>query len=554
MKTLPEWETNPENFQTDDEGNFKLKKDGTPKRKAGRKPGPLKVPYNYSKATKAKHKAQRSASLHKRKAQLAQNKANKHKALAKQRQETVNKLTGVDPNAVAIEEDLTPTAKQAVVFQANPGPQHEFLSSPAQDVLYGGAAGGGKSFALLVDPLRYVQYKEHHAIILRRSTGELDELIEQSRDLYPKAVKGAKFLQKTNTWRFPSGARIRFGYLDRDADVYQYQGRPFTFIGVDEVTQWPTEFPLNYLSSRLRSVNPNIICYIRCTANPGGVGAHWVKKRYIDPAPANEIFTGTDGMTRQFIPALLKDNPYLAADGKYEAMLKTLPPVLRQQLLEGNWDVNEGAAFVEFSTKKHVITPMEIPVHWQRFKGIDYGYGSESAVVWGAIDPSDGTLVIYRELYRKNLTAEDLARVIIEMERPDPLSVQGVLDPSAWQKRGYSGPTIAEALLRAGHKLRRADNNRISGKIQVHEYLKPTHTGRPRLQIFNTCPNLIRELQSIPVDKKNSEDVDTNAPDHAYDALRYLIMSRPRAQDPREALRSMTRERAYQPSDPIFGY
>ena len=118
------------------------------------------------------------------------------------------------------------------------------------------------------------------------------------------------------------------------------------------------------------------------------------------------------------------------------------------------------------------------------------------------------------------------------MELEDPFSVQGVLDTAAWARTGTTGPTVGESLQRAGHKLRRADKNRIQGKIQMHEYLKVQQSGRPRLQIFNTCPNLIRELQSIPLDKSNPEDVDTHAPDHAYDALRYLIMARPRINDP----------------------
>ena len=293
---------------------------------------------------------------------------------------------------------------------------------------------------------------------------------------------------------------------------------------------------------------------MRCTANPGGVGASWVKKRYIDPVPPNESFLGEDGLTRKFIPARLQDNPYLATDGRYETMLKALPPTQRKQLLEGNWDVSEGAAFVEFSPVLHVIPPFEIPINWERVKGIDYGYASESACVWGAIDPEDGTLVIYRELYRKGLLGTELAEMLTSMEVEDPFSVQGVLDTACWNRTGTTGPTVGETLLRAGHKLRRADKNRVQGKIQVHEYLKVTQSGRPRLQIFNTCPHLIRELQSIPLDKNNPEDVNTNAPDHAYDALRYLIMSRPKINDPLNRIRQIQREQVFRPVDSVFGY
>jgi hypothetical protein len=140
------------------------------------------------------------------------------------------------------------------------------------------------------------------------------------------------------------------------------------------------------------------------------------------------------------------------------------------------------------------------------------------------------------------------------MELLDPFSVSGVLDTSAWNRTGTTGPTVGETLVRYGHKLRRADKNRIQGKIQIHEYLKIQPSGRPRLQIFNTCPSLIKELQSIPLDKSNPEDVDTKAQDHAYDALRYLIMSRPRVNDPLNQLRQLRLQQAYTPSDNVFGY
>jgi phage terminase large subunit len=406
----------------------------------------------------------------------------------------------------------------------------------------------------LVDPLRFAHRAAHRALILRRSMPELRELIDKSRELYPKAFPGCKYKEVEKLWNFPSGAKIEFGFLERDADVYRYQGQAYSWIGFDEITHQATEFSWNYLASRLRTTDPEIIPYMRCTANPGGVGAHWVKKRYIDPSPPYESFKGADGLTRKFIPARLDDNPYLANDGRYEQMLKALPPTQRRQLLEGDWEVAEGAAFTEFDRNLHVIEPFEIPMHWERIKGIDYGYASESACVWGAVDKDDGTLIIYRELYRKGLLGTDLAHIISEMELNDPMSVPGVLDTACWNRTGQTGPTVGETLVKAGHKLRRADKNRVAGKIQIHEYLKTQQSGRPKIQIFNTCPNLIRELQSIPLDKSNPEDVDTHAPDHAYDALRYLIMARPRVNDTYSQIRQFHRETVFQPADGTFGY
>jgi hypothetical protein len=556
-----DWDINPDSYVKDEEGNFILKVDGTPRKKAGRAKGSKGRGYTYHSQTKAKMDAKKSVREKNKKLKAAQAKVDNYKKSITKTKKTLNKLEGKDASNVIedVELKLVPPslateAQEEVIFKANEGPQENFLAAGETDVLYGGAAGGGKSYAMLVDPLRYAHRSAHRGLILRRSMPELRELIDKSRELYPKAFQGCKYREVEKLWTFPSGAKIEFGFLERDADVYRYQGQAYSWIGFDEITHLPTEFAWNYLASRLRTTDPDIVPYMRCTANPGGVGATWVKKRYIDPIPPNESFEGADGLTRKFIPARLQDNPFLASDGRYERMLKALPPTQRQQLLEGNWDVSEGAAFTEFTPVLHVVTPFEIPINWERVKGIDYGYASESACVWGTIDPEDGTLIIYRELYKKGLLGTELAEMLTNMEVEDPFSVAGVLDTACWSRTGTTGPTVGETLLRAGHKLRRADKNRVQGKIQIHEYLKVTQSGRPRLQIFNTCPNLIRELQSIPLDKSNPEDVNTHAPDHAYDALRYLIMSRPRINDPLSQMRQIQREQVFRPVDSTFGY
>ena len=559
---MNDWDINPSKYLTDSEGNFKLKADGTPRKKGGRPKGSKSRGYNYHSQTKAKLAARKQVRIKEKQIEQTRNKLNALRNSANTSKEVLAKLDDKESSTKGkIVEDIKSLPKklkeeveQNVVFEPNEGPQTEFLAAGETDVLYGGAAGGGKSYAMLVDPLRYCHRAAHRALILRRSMPELRELIDKSRELYPKAFPGSKFREVEKLWNFPSGAKVEFGFLERDADVYRYQGQAYSWIGFDEITHLPTEFGWNYLASRLRTTDPDIVPYLRCTANPGGIGAHWVKKRYIDPSVPNDSFEGSDGLTRKFIPARLQDNPFLSQDGRYEQMLKALPDVQRRQLLEGNWDISEGAAFTEFDAEVHIIPPFEIPIGWERVKGIDYGYASESACIWAAIDPSDGTLIIYRELYQKNLTGVDLAQLITQMELQDPFSVAGVLDTAAWNKTGTTGPTVGETLVRAGHKLRRADKNRIQGKIQIHEYLKVQQSGRPRIQIFNTCPNLIRELQSIPLDRSNPEDVDTHAQDHAYDALRYLIMSRPKVNDPLAQLRHMRMEQAYTPADSEFGY
>jgi hypothetical protein len=559
---MKDWEVNPDDYRKDDEGNFLLKLDGTPKKKIGRPVG-SKSQYNFHSKTKASNEAKQTIRSKEKLIRKTKNKLLSHQTVLSNSKEVLSKLSDRKSSKGSIitadkleklPKVVKKEAEENVIFKANEGPQEDFLAASETDVLYGGAAGGGKSYAMLVDPLRYSHKSAHRALIIRRSMPELRELIDKSRELYPKAFPGCKYREVEKLWNFPSGAKIEFGFLERDADVYRYQGQAYSWIGFDEITHLPTEFSWNYLASRLRTTDPEIVPYMRCTANPGGVGAHWVKNRYILPADPDTSFIGKDGLSRKFIPARLEDNPFLATDGRYEKMLKALPPTQRKQLLEGNWDVNEGAAFTEFNIEEHVIAPFQIPIHWERVKGVDYGYASESACVWAALDPSDGTLIVYRELYQKGLTGEDLGRKITTMELEDPFSVQGVLDTAAWSQTGTTGPTVGETLVRQGHKLRRADKNRIQGKIQIHEYLRLQQSGRPRLQIFNTCPSLIRELQSIPLDKTNPEDVDTHAPDHAYDALRYLIMSRPRVNDVFGRMRDIKRERFYEPSDTTFGY
>lgn len=237
-----------------------------------------------------------------------------------------------------------------VVFKPNSGPQTNFLASPERDVFYGGAAGGGKSYALLADLLRYCDNPNHRALIIRRTLDELTELVDKSKQLYPKAFPGAVFRESKAMWQFPSGATAWFSYLDKDKDVTRYQGQAFTWIGIDEITHYPTPYVWEYLRSRLRTTDNQIDAYMRCTGNPGGVGGWWVKKMYIDPAPANTPFAATDVESgepllwpdsapdgkagqplflRKFIPARLTDNPYLAQSGEYEAMLRSLPEVER---------------------------------------------------------------------------------------------------------------------------------------------------------------------------------------------------------------------------------
>ena len=464
--------------------------------------------------------------------------------------------------------------EQDVLFRPNEGPQTDFLASSEREVLYGGAAGGGKSFAMLADPLRGLNNPNFSGLLVRHTTEELRELIQKSQELYPKAIPGIKWSERKSQWVSPKGGRLWMSYLDRDLDVMRYQGQAFNWIGFDELTQWSTPFAWDYMRSRLRSTDPSLGLYMRATTNPGGAGHQWVKKTFVDPSPANTPFWATElesgnvitfpkGHSREgqplfrrrFIPANLFDNPYLAESGDYEAMLLSLPEHQRRQLLDGDWDVAEGAAFPEFNRQIHVVEPYKIPASWTKFRACDYGYGSYSAVVWIAITPAE-QLVIYRELQVSKVLAVDLADMILQLEADDGRIQYGVLDSSLWHKRGDTGPSLAEQMIVRGCRWRPSDRSkgsRVAGKNELHRRLQVDEfTEEPRLVVFNNCTHLISQLPSLPLDKKNPEDVDTNAMDHMYDALRYGIMTRPRSSI--WDYNPVNQRTGFQVADPSFGY
>ena len=541
--------------------------------------------YQLSTAERARRAAQKRLRDAKKTAQQATKKAETKRKKARDLESTIGRvekaIKGADTAVIDMGDiSVLPSSvsdlvgDSEVVFQANPGPQEEFLSAGERDVLYGGAAGGGKSFALLADPLRYCHNPNHRGLLLRRTLDELTELIDKSRQLYTKAFPGAKFRESKSTWHFPSGATIWFTYLDRDKDVTRFQGQAFNWIGIDEITQYPTPYVWDYLRSRLRSTDPELQenLYMRCTANPGGVGGWWVKKMYIEGTPENKAFPAFDIDTRKtfvwpsghekagqplffrkFVPARLTDNPHLMADGQYEAMLRSLPDVERKRLLDGDWDVAEGAAFPEFSRTKHVVEPFDLPTNWPRIRAADYGYSAPSCVLWGAID-WDNNIWVYRELYAKHLTAEQLADRILEAEQIDPLPHYTVLDSSCWNKTGF-GPSIAEVMMRQGVRWTPSDRNRIQGKMEIHRRLADDpYTKEPRVRFFSTCQNIVKQVAGIPLSKTNSEDVDTKAEDHAYDALRYMMMTRISGYASIHKQLGAIKNHVHKVQDEVFGY
>ena len=466
----------------------------------------------------------------------------------------------IDEAPKSIQEHIS---QHKVIFKPNRGPQTNFLAASEREVFYGGARGGGKSYAMLIDPLRYCHKENHRALLIRRTMPELRDLINHSQRLYSRAFPGAKWREQEKEWRFPSGAKIEFGYAENMTDALRYQGQSYTWIGIDELPQYPSPDIYNFLRSSLRSVDPSIPVYMRATGNPGNVGSQWVKEMFVDPIDPNTAFNveittpkGIKYITRRFIPAKLQDNPYLMQTDDYYAMLSSLPEVQRKQFLDGNWDAFSNAAFPEFNRDIHVVEPFEVPKGWQRFRAADWGYSSPACVLWFAID-YDNNLWLYRELYTQKITADVFARKVLTLEKDEYIRY-GVLDASTWAKRGDVGPSIAETMIQVGCRWRPSDRtpkSRISGKLEIHRRLKLNDDKKkePGLRIFANCRNLLRTFPTLPLDDNNPEDINTHVEDHAYDALRYGCMSRPMHTSYAERFNRTPRVQ-FIPSDRIFGY
>ena len=433
-----------------------------------------------------------------------------------------------------------------------PGPQTRFLQSDEYEVLFAGGRGSGKSIALIVDPLRFCHKKKFKALIIRKTMPELRELIGRAKDIYPQAFPGCKWKEQEKLFEFPSGARIEFGYCDNVDDAERYRGQEYTWLGIDEISQYATDEILEKLSRSIRTTDPELKCFIRATTNPSGAGVLWVKKRWIDAGPADttiqqtyDTALGKMSVTRKWIHSTVLDNPtLLKANPQYLVTLASIEnKALRKQWLDGTWDAIEGLAFNEFKPSTHVIEPFPIPRHWYKFRAADWGYNPGMAVcLWFAKDPSTGNLYVYRELAvngkdvaaNERLTADKFAWKIMEMEESEYIQF-GVLDGSAWAERGQVGDSVGDTMLNLGCSWIPADRSkgsRISGKHLIHSYLAiDVNTNEPRVKIFNTCSQIIKEMQHLTLDPNDKEDVDTKLEDHAYDAFRYGILTQPTIYD-----------------------
>lgn len=405
--------------------------------------------------------------------------------------------------------------------------QNSFIYSEAFETLFGGAAGGGKSYGQLVDGLLYaLEYPKSKQIIFRRTFPDLERsIIRTSLELYPKEI--ASYNSSKHTWTFKNGSIIDFGYIDHENDVYKYQSAEYDVIRFDELTHF-TEYMYVYMISRCRGANP-FPKHIKSSTNPGGIGHSWVKDRFINIGEANKIhnIVQEDGSrtTRIFIPSLVQDNLFLMEnDPDYLIRLQNLPEKEKQALLYGEWDIFDGQFFTEFKRDIHVCTPFVIPKSWRIFRTRDYGLDM-CACYWIALDWNMNAYV-YKELYESNLIVSEAARKINEMT--DEEIYCDYAPPDLWNRNKDTGKSTADIFAENGQYLTKADNNRISGWLAVHEWLKiiKDEQGQKtvKLHIFSNCVNLIRTLPALQHDEKNPNDV-ANEPHeltHAPDALRYF--------------------------------
>lgn len=385
----------------------------------------------------------------------------------------------------------------------------------------------GKSYGQLVDALLYaLKYPKSKQIIFRRTFPDLEKsLIRVSLEFYPK--EAASYNSSKHIWTFKNGSIIDFGYIDSENDVYQYQSAEYDVIRFDELTHF-TEYMYTYMISRCRGAN-SYPKKIKSSTNPGGVGHSWVKARFIDIGEPNKvheiILENGKKNTIIFIPSLVQDNMFLLDnDPDYINRLELLPEKERQALLYGDWDIFDGQFFTEFNRNIHVCTPFEIPSDWRIYRTRDYGLDM-CATLWIAMDYQMNCYA-YKELYEPDLIVSEAARKINEMTNEKVLI--DYAPPDLWNRNKDTGKSTADIFAENRQFLTKADNNRITGWLAVHEWLKPYNDeqGKPnsKLKIFSNCVNLIRTLPALQHDEKNPNDVAVEPHEltHIPDALRYF--------------------------------
>ncbi len=409
--------------------------------------------------------------------------------------------------------------------------QRRFFLSRCRYTAYGGARGGGKTWAVRCKAAAgALRWPGIRILILRRTYPELEStLISPMLELLGTARKGNRpagealftYHATTRTIRFVNGSTIRFGHLQNAGAITEYQGQEYDWIFMDEATHF-TEWEFRVLSATLRGVRP-IPKRFYLTCNPGGVGHAWVKRLFIQ----RQFREGEEPEEYAFIPATVEDNRVLLESSpEYVRLLDQLPEDIRAAHRYGDWDVMAGQFFPEFSRQRHGFAPFPIPEGWRKYRAMDYGLDM-LACLWIAVDPQ-GRGWVYRELKEPGLIVSRAAGRILEMT-PEGEKIEFTLaPPDLWSTQKDTGRTMAERFAQNGVGLVRANNSRVQGWMTVKEALSPREDGRPGLLVSEDCGGLFRDLSALRHDEKNPSDCATEPHDvtHICDALRYFCQGR----------------------------
>ena len=414
-----------------------------------------------------------------------------------------------------------------------------FLKDKHRHIAYGGARGGGKSWAVRTkSKLLAFRYPGIKILIVRKTYKELqNNHIEQ---LTAELAGFAKYNRSDKMFRFPNGSTISFGYCANEGDLGQYQGAEYDVVFIDEAGQLQESW-IRKINLCVRGTNgfPKRTYY---TLNPGGPGHAYFKRVFVD----RNFNPDEDPDDYFFIQAKVEDNKVLMdTQPDYLRELENLPPTLRAAWKDGRWDVYEGQFFEDFRDDPehyqdrrwtHVIEPFEIPDGWTICRSYDFGYGKPFSCAWWAVD-YDGTIYRIMELYGCTRTPNEGVKWTpdkqfeeihkTEMQHPwlKGKNIIGVADPAIWD--ASRGESVADTAARYGVFFTPGDNERIAGWMQCHYRLQFDEDGYPRMYVFNTCRAFIRTVPTLIYDEHRAEDLDTKMEDHVADEWRYFCMSRP---------------------------